>query len=299
MGLLLPSMIEPERGNCTQDRLDYMFSRYYILSTAEGSVEGLGHLAGNIAVGFSDFIIKVGNNINTALKGQFKDIKRSSLQVLMDSNKLGMVRAMNAGYSDLAPVSVGHYPFSEKPIVVGTYCRDTFKTFNMHTRMTGIIESYNHLGAVIKVGDVNSVNALSSKISTLNMSNQSDVKEALSRMVSGNRSLEGMKFGEVFDSVSEYKAAVEVALSCSDELDKAIKVSKMLDPLYGSLEKLKDSIESSVKTNFDFNKLSNVANLVHDTGSLIEDYSMLAREYHHFEFSLTKISEAILAKMKK
>jgi len=57
--------------------------------------------------------------------------------------------------------------------------------------------------------------------------------------------------------------------------------------------------ESCPGTKFDFSKLRGIGQIIHDTSSLIEDYAMLVKEYHHLEFWLTTTSEGLLKAAKK
>jgi len=297
MGRIIPGMLDQVGKDLDVKDIDAMFA-WYGKRKENGSVEGIGRIANNIAIAFGDFIIRTGSNIKITITGMFKDLKRSALRVFIASNKLGMIRVFGSDYTQLQPVICSSYPFTLNCKTVGMYCKDAFEVIGMNKRLVTIIEEYMHLGAAIKTGDIGSSIAIMNRINVLNMKEQNNIKDTLTHMVASQSTKNYTTFGEVFDSVTDYREAIDIALQSADELDVAIKADKLLDALYRSYEKLKDSITHASTTNFDLSKLSGIAGIIYDTGDLIESYALLVREYHHLEMFLTNVSEACLKTLK-
>lgn len=300
MGLLIPTtLVKPVPPTVASvESLDDMFL-WYNKRKGDASVEGLSTITSNIAVAFSDFILRICSNISVSVTGAFKDVKRSALQSLMASNKHGMMRVMKADYSDIVSVSCSLYPFTKSPIIMAGYFNDTFAVISMSKRMVSLIENYNHLSAAIKIGDLTKASGIIAAINDMNISNTLHIKDRLIEMVAIPEDTNRTSFGLIFDSVSEYSESIMTTLVSANELDAAVKIGHMLNTLYGAWESLKTSIAHVASSNIDLSSLSPIAGTVHATGELLESYALLIKEYHHLEWWLATTSEALLEHLKK
>ena len=138
-----------------------------------------------------------------------------------------------------------------------------------------------------------------SNIGSLNIGKQLNLKSQLSKMIVAATQSNKTTFGTVFSSMGDFEEVVSKTVSCSEEFNQSIKVSKNLHLLYGAFDDLKEVIQHAAGTKFDFSKLRGIGQIIHDTSSLIEDYAMLVKEYHHLEFWLTTTSEGLLKAAKK
>lgn len=296
MGKLLPQMGAVTGLDAIE--VDCLFSEYENRQKF-ASTEGLSNVATNIAITFSDFVIRIGNNIKTGVSGIFKDIKRSSLQELLQSNRLGMSRVLSADYTKLIDMKCYPCPFTVKPSTFAAYCKENFITIDIAKRLPDIIDQYMLLGASIRVGDIDKAVTIMMKIDNLNMKHQLHINENLIKMIASTAGVSNVEFGKIFDSTAEFKSAVELTAVQGGELDIAIKSAKLLDTLYKSFYKLHEAITHAASTEMELSKLTGVAVIINDTGKLIESYAMLIREYHHLEHFLTTISISALSLMKK
>ena len=298
MSLLIPGIEIHKVPEANLETIGLAFDRYEILMPT-GSVEGLESMAGNIGIGLADFITKTGMNVKTALVDFDKDVKRSVLQVLMDSNKLGMNRIMTGNYSYLSNAVCIAYPFSQSPVVVSTFLKNTFERIHMTSRIVSLIENYRHLAAAVNARDASLVTRLISNISSLNIGKQLNIKAHLLKMIVTSTTTNKTTFGTVFDSMGEFQEVVKLTMSYSNEFNESVGVAKKLELLYGAFDDLKVGIQAVSNSTFDFSKLRGVGQIIHDTSSLIEDYAMMVKEYHHLEMFLTNLSGNLLTAAKK
>ena len=278
--------------------VDHAFE-WYGKRKDNASVEGISSIASNVATTFGDFIFRFGNNLKTLISGWFKDVKRSVLKEYVDSHKLLMMRTMDANYSELVNVQGSFYPFSKSPKEMAVYFKTTFSVLDMKKRFKSLTENYLHLAAAIHIGDMALAVKLLNAISDLNMQQQLNIKGELSDMVVLASDVNYTEFGKVFDAVSEYKEAINLTLSCADELNEAVNISKHLDVLYSAFDKLKAAVTHISTLHIDLSQLNGIAGTVHATGELIESYAMLIREYHHLEQYLTTLSKVASEVVKK
>lgn len=298
MGKMIPAVIMEPEFNLDVTEMEKLFLVYGNRKD-QASLEGLGKMASNIAISFGDFVIKVGNNIKVGITGQFKDIKRSSLRILFNANKLGMMRVANADYSTFVTMECAKYPFTVAPKEVIGFCKDNFGIIDMEKRIVNLIDNYMQLGALIRINDINGAINCIEKINMLNIRSKMIISQQLMKMVTPPSGSNRSQFGEVFDSMSEFNEVNTLTLAQAEELDVAMKVTKQLDLLYRSFDKITSAITEVAETNFDLSKLSGIATIVNDTGILIEQYAMLVKEYHHLEWFLTTTCEEALKLMKK
>ncbi len=277
-----------------------LFIRYGRMKDT-ASVEGLGRIASNISLAFSDFVSRVGSNIKSIVSSTYKDINRSSLQQVLQANKASYIHMFSSGsiYDRVVALPVPAYPFTVSPKEVGDYCRNTFAMIIMHKRIIDIIESYRRLASAIRAGNVGEGLLAIQKLDVFNMPKTLSIKPDLIRMVAGKGDDASVEFGKLFNSMTEYKEAVEITASCSIELELAIKTAKILDQLYKAFDQLQASIEYASSTSFDIGKFSGIVNTISATGELIESYGLLCIEYHHLEYHLSKVTEAVIRQSKK
>ena len=296
MSSIIPRLLQNESVFCDND-IEFMFNRYNQLKGV-GSQEGLGQIAGGIATAFADFIMRVVTNLKSGLGDGFKDIKRSSLQIMMESHMVGMKRVFGSDYSVLMNIACQKYPFTVAPKVIGMYCNDTFTMMGMGKRIHELIEDYQHMAAAIRVSDEVKINMILAKINNTNFKSQLTIKPTLSKMVAGQSDTNRTTFGVIFNSTADFNEAVDITLRGAGELETAINVAKLLDNLYKAFDKVKEAIVHVSSSKFDLGKLSGLITTIHDTGSLFEDYAMLVKEYHHIEQFLVNVSEAALKVVK-
>ena len=79
------------------------------------SEERLGKLTSNIAISFGDFIVRIGKNIKENVTGIFKDFKRSTLKIAVDSHKFALNRIYQSNYSDICQFEYQKYTFTVHP----------------------------------------------------------------------------------------------------------------------------------------------------------------------------------------
>ena len=297
MGLLIGSM-DIGRSEVSLEELGCMFVRYETLVN-KSSVEGLGKLASNIAIGFNDFVRKVVMNVNVELHGILKNIKRSELKALIDGNALGMRRVMSAGYVDLKDIECPNFPFSVSPREMSAFFQVNFKALNMIQTMGHIINEYHYLAAVIRLGNVDKIKSSLAKIESLNMASYLTIKNDLIKLVAKPDGTNHTVFGNIFSSVSEFDEAIKNTLADEKELNNAIDIAKLIESLYGAFETLKDNVSHATTTGLDFSKINNITTVIDHTGNLIEEYSMLVSEYHHLEHWLSTTTKNLLSTMKK
>lgn len=278
--------------------VDHTFE-WYGKRRDNASVEGIASITSNVATIFGDFVIRFGNNLKMIVTGWFKDVKRSVLKEYVDSHKLLMMQTMEANYSELVNIQGSFYPFAKSPKEMAVYFKITFAVLDMKKRFKSLTENYLHLAAAIRVGDIDLAVKLLNTISDLNMQQQLNIKSELSDMVMLASDVNYTEFGNVFNAVSEYKEAVNLTLSCSDELNEAVTISKHLDVLYGAFDKLKAAVSHITTLHIDFSQLNGTASTVNATGELIESYAVLTKEYHHLEHWLYTISKAANEVVKK
>jgi len=297
MGQLLSEKCSNILSDVDSSDVDYLFKQYDQLRLS-GSTEGLGRIASNIAIAFSDLILRLTGNLKLQLTGMFKDIKQSSLQALLHHNKIRMISVMKSDYTEVKDILCPRWNFTTSPDDVISYCGETFKIFTMLKRMSDLIDSYNHLAAAINIGDINLAAGIIDKIIILNMKPSDNVKRVLSTMVTNTSTQSSTYFGTVFNSMQEYKDVMNKALS-TDELDTSIKVAKSLGNLYGAFDKVNAAITKASTTNNDISRLSHIVSTVYDTGSLLESYAMVVTEYHHLEWWLKGVTEELMKNDKK
>ena len=299
MGLLLSSALDDVTTiEYSVEDIERLLRRYH-LQRDVGSVEGLGKIAENIGVAFGDFLTRIRKNITTGISGYYSDMKRSALMELVDSNPRGMARVFEADYTTLQNISCAPYPFIPNPETINSYCKSTFETLVMLKRMNALIDEYLELSASIQISDANKAIGVISRINSTNSySLQLDIKQTLINSVAKITQSKS-SFGATFNSVGEYRDAIDTALLYANELEIGIKVSKLLPKLYLAFDKLRDSIIKASSSNFDLSSLAGIAGTVNQTGELLESYGMLVKEYHHLEWWLTSLSELCMAKLKK
>ena len=269
----------------------------YAKRRTHASLEGLESIAGSIAISFGDFVFRVANNLRVFATGAFKDIKRSELQIVIQSNKISVARTMRLGYTVLMDVECAVYPFTLNCNTVNSYCTGMFLQLDVMKRISGLIDSYLRLAGGIKANNMGVVSESLGLILSKNMKDQLDIKESLSTMILVHQKASRMKFGEVFDSTEEYEDAVNMCLKYAHEFDTAIKIDKMMTHLYKAYDRLNEAIKYAAETNFDMGKLSGVATAIYDTGNLIESYAMLVKEAHHMDHWLSTTTVECIKKL--
>ncbi len=261
------------------------------------SEEGLGKLLQNIAISFADFIVRIKNNMASMLKDSFKDIKRSVLTITIQNNKFGISRLYSTEYSLLNNTIVPSYPFRKPPLDIINFMIETFTTFDMDRRMASLIDNYMKIGSFLAINDLNNVEACIKNIDILNVFKSGDVSQYLLNIVSTDS--KKTTFGAIFDSVGDFKDAIDLTLTQAPELEKAIVIGRTLDRLYNTFSKVHDSVIKTKNNNVDLHRISGLAAIMNDTGVLIEQYAMLVKEYHHLEFWLNTVVEETLKSAKK
>lgn len=277
--------------------IDNLF-KLYGYTEGQLSEENLGKIASNIAISFGDFVIRVGTNIKANVSGMFKDFKRSTLLIAIQSNKLGVNRLYGADYSKLVNMIIPLYPFTKPPKDVINYINSMITTFDMERRIVSIIDKYMMIGSAIGLKDLDKAQILIQDVNDLLINKRYEVSDELIRIVapSGkNRST----FGDVFDSVSEFREAIDLGLLNAQEFEKAINVGKLLEKLYSAFNTIHNNIIKVKDTSMSIQHISGIATTMNDTGVLIEQYAMLMKEYHHYEYFLSLVIEEGLKEMKK
>lgn len=299
MGALLPTIFNQEQKlvDVSVEELEELIS-WYGIRKENASTEGLENIASKIAIAFGDFILRIGNNIIAVTGGLFKDVKRSTLEITRDHHRLGMMNALASDYTSIVRVNCNVYPFVVEPKDVLYYCDANFNLMNMRKRIVEIIDAYTKLAATINIGsEQNAIDAIA-YVNEKNIHDQLTVKYDLPKMVKGQVLKSTDTFGDIFNSTSEFKDSVEYAFKMADEFNTAARVGKMLPNLYNSFDKLKTNIEKAVQSDFNFNAITGIANTLHNTGELLESYGLLVKEYHHMEFWLASVVEAIIKQKK-
>ena len=85
----------------------------------------------------------------------------------------------------------------------------------------------------------------------------------------------------------------------ADELEKALKVGSLLDKLYDALVRIQKSILKEKEKNIDFGRIIHISTIINDTGSFIEQYAILVKEYHHLEHWLAVVITETAGLIKK
>lgn len=299
MSALLPLILKQDHDaeNISVEELEQLIS-WYGVRKENASTEGLENIATKIAIAFGDFILRIGNNIIAINAGLFKDIKRSTLEITRDHHRIGMMNALSSDYTSIVRVKCSVYPFVVEPKDMLYFCEANFNLLNMRKRMVEIIEAYTKLASTISIGsEQNAIEAIA-YVNDKNIHDQLTIRQDLPKMVQGQVLKSSVDFGDIFNSTSEFSDAVQYALKLADEFNTAARVGKMLPNLYSAFDKLKNNIEKAVQSDFDFNAITGIANTLHNTGELLESYGLLVKEYHHMEFWLASVIEAIIKQKK-
>lgn len=261
------------------------------------SEESLGKFASNIAVSFGDFVFRVGNNIKANVGGLFKEFKRSTLKIAIDSNKVSFNNIFKMDYSTLCQYNHAQYPFIPLPKDVMKFIDGYIVLFDMSKRIETIIHECMMFASYIDVNDMSSAEAVIKRLESMNFKKYLEVTYYFQRNIA-QANERSTPFGKVFNSVTEFKEAIDNTLIHADELEKAVKIGVMLDKLYDAFARIQKSILRAKDKNIDFNRIINISMVINDIGILIEQYAMLVKEYHHLEFWLAKVIEDIVQNKK-
>ena len=286
-------------SRCTDEvevyhEVELLFMRYDRLKTT-ASVEGLASTVSSIVTGLVDITLNAITNIRITLKGLFKDVKRSELQAYFHSHTTRVRKLNEIGYTSINKVKIPFYSFKDSPNTMAAYCVDTFKLLNMRSRMNKLIDEYSMLAACLRTEDINKA---ANHITQLNALNSITLSEGILTKLSGTvitrPDANTVMVGKVFNSVGEISQAVDTTLRCSEELNAALSVEKLLDPLYNQYEKIAKALLDNKDAGVDISKLSRLGIVIRDTGKLIEHYAVLVKEYISLEHFLVNVLHACL-----
>lgn len=261
------------------------------------SEESLSSIFSSLSTAFGNFIFKVCNNIKYNIM-IFKEFKRSVLMINVQSNKFTMNNIYNTGYSDLMNIEAGTYIFTRSPKEMNTYFKDKFEGMRMLSRTEQIYDNFMKLNAAIRNNDNEKIKLQCSLLEDLINFDPTNKSIELAKFIDLSKT-EYTKFSEVFTAVSEFKEAIEDALSISSELETVLKVGKELNKIYDAF----GTVYKSVKTikddvSFDIKQIAIISNLMNDCGHLYDFYGSLVKEYHHLEYWLSVMIDEIIKNKK-
>jgi hypothetical protein len=177
---------------------------------------------------------------------------------------------------------------------MATYFVDTFKLLDMKTKFWSIISEYKLVAANLKIGDTTKANIHLNLINTLNATKITDSFMAkLLKTVVTQHNRNYTTFGDVFKSVEEFTTAIDITLTCKDELNTAIAISTELDNLYKAYEAITEALTSHIDHGIDISKLRTMATTIRDTGHLLERYAVLIKEYTAIDHFLVTVLESL------
>lgn len=294
--IINPLYSHPVEG-LSADELQNLFSVYHHTNN-NISEENLRSFTSNIAISFGDFIFRIGNNIKANIGGMFKQFKRSELKIAIDSNKLSLQKIFQSDYSTLCQFSYPQYPFNFSPKEVMKFMDEYFVRFDMLKRMENLIHEYSMFASYIEVSDMASAESVIKRIQSMNLRSYNEVTNYQRRAIALPNGKD-VSFGKIFNSVTEFREAVDVVMTHADELEKALKVGSLLDKLYDALVRIQKSILKAKEKNIDFGRIIHISTIINDTGSFIEQYAILVKEYHHLEHWLAVVITETAGLIKK
>jgi len=246
-----------------------------------------------IVLNITDIIGRIINNLKSMILNIFKSLDRSELRAYVDSNRASIAVILRKDYSDISGLKVAAFPFTmDKLQMIDTISSYFFK-MSMDKRIKDINKSLlniyekmlNKKALTTELKDLKAllINDEASEVFTL-IKEFTDTDNIIS------------KFGDMFKSMNEFKIYYNKVLNSSGEIDKAIKLSNILekqtypilDRYNRSLTKDESLVESFKKSGKEF------AKEVYNLGYLIDAYGHLVKHYHHVEHNLVNILKKLM-----
>jgi len=284
---------KPDNLDELSDDIESLISRYDKLKLV-GTTEGLGNIASQVITGIIDFIIGSISNIKTMIFKMFADVRRSELEAYLQRHMVHYHKVKQTGYTEIYKTRTMFYPFKTPPVEMATFFVDTFKLLDIKTKFWSIISEYKLVAANLRIGDTAKANIHLNLINTLNATKITDSFMAkLLKTVVTQHSRNHTTFGEIFQSVKEFTAAISITLTCKDELNTAIAISTELDNLYKAYESITEALTTHIDHGIDISKLRGLSTTIRDTGHLLERYGVLIKEYTTIDHFLVTVLDSL------
>lgn len=284
--------LESIKSNC--DELILLFNKIDRICI---STEDL-HFSKNIVINIGDMILRIFNNIKSIVLNINKYLDRSELRAYLDSHSLSVSKILKQPYSRLASINVASFPFSMDKMQMVDTTSAYFNKLSMEKRIKDINE------ALIKIySKVINKKSPSIEVNTLKFLLITDVATDIFKMIKDYTVINDKnvvsKFGDMFSSVNEFTTYYKKVLDLENEINTAIKVSKIIkNKTYTIMEKFNKSLDRDPELIKSFKSsgkefTQNIYNLAY----LVDSYGHLIKHYHHMEHNVVNIFKALKEKI--